>query len=242
MSYPTLANAQTRLQVQIGTGSDDLRGGNTAFINLILVNGDVLAEQILSTGLSSNSTATSLITFSQTVNASQIRSIRIRHDGNPRSGNPFDTYDQWDLRSLRVSLTDGSFRPVSTLYDSARDSSVSGVIRKFNSQLRRIDIPIRAIGTEPDFVITSINPLSTSRIRVVVLNQGVGTGRLTGISCSKIGSFISRPTNITLIRGQSTFIELGFAPTGTVTCSPFGVDSAGNPEVVTANNKFFRSF
>lgn len=105
---PTGAFAQTHMQVRIATGQDDLRGGNRTFISLVLTNGEVLPEQVLSSGLGSGSNTTIAVTFPQTVAAAQIRSIRIRHDGNPRSGHPFDTYDNWDLKTLRVDLADPS--------------------------------------------------------------------------------------------------------------------------------------
>lgn len=237
--YPMLANAQTTLQAQISSGSDDLRNGNTAFINLVLINGEVLTEQILSRGLGSFKTSTTSVVFSRTVNAAQIRSIRIRHDGNPRSGHPFDAYDTWDLRTLRVNLV-GIGSPL--LYDSARDSSVGGVVKRFNSKLRQIDIPIRPIGNEPDFIVTGISASLTGGLRVMIQNVGLGTGKLTRVTCSTFSRAIERYEDTTLAVGQRVTIPINLVASGTVTCAPSGVDTAGRPEAVTANNRFSQSF
>ncbi|NJL23416.1 MAG: hypothetical protein HC895_25550 [Leptolyngbyaceae cyanobacterium SM1_3_5] len=240
---PTLASAATNLQTEITTGRDDLRGGNTASISLVLVNGTVLPEQILSRGLGSGSRITSPVSFPRTVSATQIRSIRIRHDGNPRPGNPFDTYDNWDLQALRISLTDAGFRPIAPLYDSARDSRYGGSIARFTGSLREITIPIRAIGTEPDFVITAIER-TPGGLRVTIRNIGLGTGRLTNVSCWTSARTISRFASNTLVAGGSITVPVSFVPPvgGTVTCAPSGVDASGNPEAVTANNNFSRRF
>jgi len=240
--YSTLACAQTNVQVPIGTGGDDLRGGNTAFMTMVLVDGEVLPEQILSTLLNGNTNSTSLLTFPRTVDATQIRSIRIRHDGSPRSGHPFDTYDNWDLRTLRVNLAVSPFGPIVPLYNSARDSRVSGLVARFTGDLQQIDLPIRAIGTEPDFIITRIGG-SPSGLSVNLSNIGLGRGRVTDVSCSALGRAITRATSIVLNPGATASVPVRFVPRrGRVTCSPSGVDSVERPEAVTANNKFSRSF
>jgi len=178
LCYPTWAGAQTRVLARIATGGDDLRGGNRAFISLVLIDGRVLPEQLLSNGLGGNKTSTRRVTFPETVAATQIRSIRIRHDGNPRSGHPFDTHDNWDLRTLRVNLADSSFRATSLLYDSALDSSVVAKVARFTGELRQIDLFIRAIGTEPDFIIDGITAVPRG-ITVRIRNVGLGRGTVT---------------------------------------------------------------
>jgi hypothetical protein len=251
--YPTLASAQTRLLVQTSTGEDHLRGGNTAFINLVLTDGTVLSEQVLNTGeLASRSTTTMQVTFPDTpdtISATQIRSIRIRHDGNPRSGHPFDTYDNWDLRTLRVDLADSSFRPISPLYVSASDSRPSVVssrfdlLERFTRELQQIELPIRAINNEPDFTITSITG-SPSGLSVEVRNIGLRRGRVTNLSCSSdtrainvdVGRRRLAPTDSPLR------IRASLVPGRRATCSISGVDSSGRPEAVTANNRFSQFF
>jgi hypothetical protein len=37
-------------------------------------------------------------------NVTDVKNVSIRHDGSPRAGQPFDTYDNWDLQVLRVAL------------------------------------------------------------------------------------------------------------------------------------------
>lgn len=246
--YPTLAFAQTRLLVQTSTGVDDLRGGNAAFINLVLTDGRVLSEQVLSNGLASRSNATIRVTFPETVSATQIRSIRIRDDGNPRSGHPFDNYDNWDLRTLRVDLTDSSFRIISPLYASASDSrplvfsSGLDLLERFTDQLRQIDLPIRAINNEPDFTITGITG-SPSGLSVDLRNIGLRQGRVTTLSCSSDTRGINVAVGRMLAPTDSPLrVRVGLVPGRRVTCSVSGIDASGRPEAVTANNRFSRSF
>lgn len=239
--------AQTRIQTQISTG-DDLRGGNTALISLVLVNGtgtvEVLPEQVLSTGLGGGSNnVISRVTFPRTVTATQIRSIRIRHDGSPRSGNPFDSYDNWDLKTLRVTLEATSTRPAVVLYNSAGDSRVGGLVARFTGDLRQFDLAIRPIGNEPDFKITGISG-SPSGLGVRVANVGLGQGKVTNVTCSASNRAITSTVNIPVNQGATTSVHVNFAPVRgqRVTCSVSGVDSAGRPETVTANNNFLWTF
>lgn len=238
---PTWACAQSRLTVPIGTGGDDLRGGNAAFMSLVLVDGAVLPEQLLSSGQGGGSNSTSLLNLPRRVAATQIRSIRIRHDGRPRSGHPFDTYDNWDLRTLRVNLREAPSGPFTQLYNSARDSGVSGLVVRFTGALQQIDLPIRAIDTEPDFIINRITG-SPSGLSVNLSNVGLRPGRVTNVTCSTFGRAITRDTSIVLSPGATAPVPVRFVPAGRVTCSVSGVDSEGRPEAVTANNKFSRSF
>jgi len=247
-SYPSLAFAQTRLLVQTSTGVDDLRGRNTAFINLVLTDGTLLTEQVLSNELAGRSTATIRVTFPETISANQIRSIRIRHDGNPRSGEPFDTYDNWDLRTLRVDLANRSFRPISQLYASASDSrppvvsSGLDLLERFTGELRQIELPIRAIDSEPDFTITGITG-SPSGLSVEVRNIGLRSGRVTNLSCSSDTRGINVAVGRRLAPTDSPLrIRASLVPGRRVTCSISGVDLSGVAEAVTANNRFSRLF
>jgi hypothetical protein len=101
----TQSYAGTIMKAYVTTGGDDLRGGNTAFIKVNYKDGTTSPEYVLSTGMGGNST----MTFSKDItkvitNINQIKNIEVRHDGSPRSGNPFDTYDNWNLQAIRVSF------------------------------------------------------------------------------------------------------------------------------------------
>jgi hypothetical protein len=195
----------------------------------------------LSSGEPGNSTSVRRATFATTVGATSIRSIRILHDGNPRSGHPFDTYDNWDLRTLGVSLANASFLPTTGLYDSVRDSSVGALVNRFTGSSRQIEIPIRAIGCEPDLTILAMSRTSTG-LDVRVRNIGLCTGRLTQLDCSAFGRYLVVPVNLALAVGGTRTLRIPFLAAGTVTCSVRGVDLAGRPEVVTANNVRVQTF
>ena len=375
----TGAFAQTRVQVQITTGGDDQRGGNRSYISLMLTNGEALPEQLLSSGLGGGTTRTISVTFPQTVAAAQIRSIRIRYDGNPRSGEPFDHYDNWDLKTLLVNLADplveqhgwrwcsrcqglafadgasssgscpvggshehstsghyslfynapgavgqnnwrwcrkcqglafggealgscpaggthdhtgsGNYtlihnvdnapgqshwrhchkcrglafgdgrcpaggthdftrsgdytlahdphvRPTQQLYNSALDSRVGSLLVRFTGELRQIDLPIRAIGTEPDLIIVALRPVPGRRLDVVVKNVGWGPGRVTNVECSAFGRSITSAASLMLTPGTTGTVRLNFVPSRDASCTVSGVDSEGRPETVTTNNRF----
>jgi hypothetical protein len=44
------------------------------------------------------------VTFPETVLPGAIAGVEIRHDGNPRSGHPFDRHDDWDVRAVQIKL------------------------------------------------------------------------------------------------------------------------------------------
>lgn len=93
------------VKVYLTTGSDDLRGGNNAFMTVNYTDGSSSPEYRLNGGFGQNSMITKAVTINKTVaSVSEIKSITIRHDGSPRAGNPFDMYDNWDLQVLRVTL------------------------------------------------------------------------------------------------------------------------------------------
>ncbi|MCD9185467.1 MAG: hypothetical protein LUM44_03485 [Pyrinomonadaceae bacterium] len=229
--FPILVNAQTTFTVDAGTGGDDLRGGNTAFLSFVLTSGRTTSEQILSRGFAGNSNTTGIrVTFPETINETQIRSIRIRHDGNPRSGHPFDTYDNWNLKSLRVLLGG------TQIYTSTRDTDFLGAQIRFTGALRVADFAIRSLRDEADFTITRIAP-GLRGLSVTVSNIGGATGTIVNLRCSTFSRFITTSVGRSLAAGSETFVSISFArPAGIVTCSIQGTNSDGMPETVTANN------
>lgn len=103
------AHASTVVKVYLTTGSDDLRGGgNLAYITINYADGTTSPEYSLGGGFANNSATTKSITIAPDItNLNQITSVMIRHNGSPRAGQPFDTYDNWNLQRLRVSFTIG---------------------------------------------------------------------------------------------------------------------------------------
>jgi hypothetical protein len=103
---PDYGDATKTVKVFLTTGSDDLRGGgNRAFITVHYTDGTSSPEYSLDGGFGQNSAVTKSITISKAVKSvDEIQKITIRHDGSPRAGQPFDTYDNWDLQVLRVAL------------------------------------------------------------------------------------------------------------------------------------------
>lgn len=93
------------VKVYLTTGSDDLRGGNNAYMTVNYTDGTSSPEYNLGGGFGQNSMITKPITINKIVaSVEEIKSITIRHNGSPRAGNPFDMYDNWDLQVLRVAL------------------------------------------------------------------------------------------------------------------------------------------
>ena len=93
------------MKVFLTTGSDDLRGGNHAYMTVNYTEGTTSKEFDLGGGFGQNSLKTISINLGKEVaDVSEIKSITIRHDGSPRSGQPFDSYDNWDLQSIRAAL------------------------------------------------------------------------------------------------------------------------------------------
>ncbi len=103
---PAPPSAETKkLKIYITTGSDDLRGGNNAYITVNYMDGTSSSEMSLGGGFGQNSAVTKMVDLPKAVdNPAKIKNIVIRHDGSPRAGQPFDTYDNWDLQVLRVAL------------------------------------------------------------------------------------------------------------------------------------------
>jgi hypothetical protein len=101
----TFVPAQTMMKVYVTTGGDDLRAGNNAYIKVNYTDNTTSPEYVLSTGMAGGAR----IMFSKNLdklidNVNKIKNIEIRHDGSPRPGNPFDTYDNWNLDKIRVTF------------------------------------------------------------------------------------------------------------------------------------------
>jgi hypothetical protein len=108
-----VAQSGSTINLKITTGSDDLRRNAKVFFQLNFTNGTSSSEFVvhrdggtLGTGFSHDSRKEINIALPSAVNLSSIRSITIRHDGSPRD--LFDTYDNWDLSALQVSLVSRS--------------------------------------------------------------------------------------------------------------------------------------
>lgn len=141
-----IANAQTtpktRIRVVLTTGSDDLRSGNNAFIRLNLASGSSTPSEVsLGGGFGQNSVVTKCVPFNGKISLSQIGSVTIRHDGSPRRGRPFDTYDNWDLQAISVSLADSRCKPVGNIYNSANDPARNRFVQRFTGNTRQIVLP-----------------------------------------------------------------------------------------------------
>lgn len=106
LSSLNTAQAGSIMRVYLTTGADDLRGGgNLAYITVNYTNGTTSPEYSLGGGFGQNSRITKNITLNIDVtDLSQVKNIAIRHNGSPRAGNPFDTYDNWDLQAIKVAF------------------------------------------------------------------------------------------------------------------------------------------
>lgn len=106
LSSLNTAQAGSIMRVYLTTGADDLRGGgNLAYITVNYTNGTTSPEYSLGGGFGQNSRINKNITLNIDVtDLSQVKNIAIRHNGSPRAGQPFDTYDNWDLQSIKVAF------------------------------------------------------------------------------------------------------------------------------------------
>ena len=109
LSFTTAFNstfATTTMKLIISTGADDLRGnGNQAYVTVNYDNGTTSPEYALGGGFANNSVVTKTVNLEPNItDLDIIKNIVIRHNGSPRSGQPFDSYDNWDLQSIRVAL------------------------------------------------------------------------------------------------------------------------------------------
>ena len=108
VSSINVVQAGTAMKVYLTTGGDDLRGGNNAFVTINFTNGSTSREYLLGGGFANNSLTVKTINMDATISSlADIRDIVIRHDGSPRAGQPFDTYDNWNLDKIRVTFNVG---------------------------------------------------------------------------------------------------------------------------------------
>jgi hypothetical protein len=140
----TLSVAQTQMKVVLITGGDDLRAGNNSFITVNYSNGTTSPEYRLGGGFANNSSNTKNVTLNRMISSmADISSIVIRHDGSPRAGQPFDTYDNWNLQTLRVTFVIGGT-------DNTCINETGNPLARFTGSLRnRSYIPKCGGGSNP---------------------------------------------------------------------------------------------
>lgn len=93
------------LRITTQTGGDDLRGYNTAWFSINYSNGTTSREYLLHRGHGGGQRSEQTFALDAPVALSAIRSITVRHDGNP---NWPDGYDNWNLDHLKIELIDTS--------------------------------------------------------------------------------------------------------------------------------------
>lgn len=148
VSQSLQAQIFNQIYVVLTTGSDDLRGGNHAFISLNFADGTSSDEVALTTNSAAsgsfgqNGVVSGIWTMQDDEDFNAITGITIRHDGSPRPGNPFDTYDNWDLKAIRVAaLTDGSGPRGVNVYNSRNDAKRRTFVVRFTGNTRSIVLP-----------------------------------------------------------------------------------------------------
>ena len=236
-AFTAAASAQTPVTTPLNTGTDDLRGGNRAFLQFIFVDGTFTSEQLLSSGLPSRSEVSDTIWFPETFRLEEVGTIRIRHDGNPRDGHPFDTPDHWDLARLRIR----------GLYDS-RSEAGSTFVAQFGPSRTQLNITVRAGG--PDFTVRDIERVGGAGFAVRVENIGAATGRVTGLVCASTTRSESLPLSaLVSAGGLRRFVvpltgvgPIRGVPRRSITCSVSGISLDGRPEAVTYNNSKTQTF
>lgn len=124
------------ITVRMVTGSDDLRGGNNAYLSLNFTDGTSSEEVGLGGGFGQNSEITKQIKVSGSGDVNSIRSVTIRHDGSPRSGEPFDSYDNWDLQAISLMSDEGYIN----IYNSRNDYRKNRFVQRFTGQTRSITL------------------------------------------------------------------------------------------------------
>lgn len=144
------AHAQifNRLYIVMTTGSDDLRKGSLAFLQLNFSDSTYSAEIPLTNNASAsgnfkpNGVLSGLFTLEGNADLSTVTGVTIRYDGSPRAGEPFSTYDNWDLKAIRINAMTRRGGPRGrTIYDSRNDSDRATFVTRFTGQARRISLP-----------------------------------------------------------------------------------------------------
>lgn len=142
----TQAQTFNRIRVVITTGGDDLRGGNHAFLFLNFNNNTISPVVCLTTapstgGFSNGSIYSATFAFEDEMELSDVKGFTIRHQGNPRSDHPFDTYDNWDMEAIRVSAitADSGVRGVN-IYNSRNDRSRWTFVERFTGENTTLEL------------------------------------------------------------------------------------------------------
>jgi hypothetical protein len=137
------AQSGITINLKITTGSDDLRRNAKVFFQLNFTDGTSSSEFVvhrdggtLSTGFPHDSRKEINIALPSAVNLRSIRSITIRHDGSPRD--LFDTYDNWDLQGLQVSLLSRS--GISVTAFNIFNSSDRRFVTRFTGENRTLNL------------------------------------------------------------------------------------------------------
>jgi hypothetical protein len=93
----------SNIQLAIGTGGDDLRGGQVAYGTLKLRNGRTLPKVNLNGGSkwANNSNNTVSLPLPAGTRLGDLASLTLEHDGAPR--NVFDSYDNWNVDTVGVT-------------------------------------------------------------------------------------------------------------------------------------------
>ncbi|MBC7568533.1 MAG: hypothetical protein H7319_02205 [Spirosoma sp.] len=76
--------------------------------------------------------------FKGVLRLSEIRSITIRHDGSPK--NFGETYDNWDLQAVSISLVSNDSGEFLNIYNSANDRNRSNFVQRFTGDRRSITL------------------------------------------------------------------------------------------------------
>lgn len=137
ISTGLLAQTGVDIEVNLTTGSDDLRGSNNAVVKFNLRNNTSTREYDLGGGFGQNSSVQKKITLDYPIDIRQVRSITLRHDGSPRS--TFDTYDNWDLQAVEIAMLDqdNGGEPMA-VYNSASDARRSRFVTRFTGDNRQV--------------------------------------------------------------------------------------------------------
>lgn len=232
------AFAQTTVTMTLNNGNDALRGGNHAYLQVVLLDGRVTTEQLLSSGMDDRSTVRIETLFpDDTFDLDQISALRIRHDGAPRPGHPFDTPDHWDLARVRI---DGH-------YDSWGDPAFGSFVARFGPELTRLTIHVRAPAAAFDLRVGSVTYLAGTGFAVNVQNIGAAAGRLVSVACrtsTRVEGLAFTPGR-PMESGSSQSFVVPLRAVGSirgsryraVTCSAEGRQFDGAPEVATVNNR-----
>ncbi len=135
------------IHIVLTTGGDDLRGGNSAYISLNFLDGtssdeiSITDNTSVSGSFGNNGMIVGDLVVGDVEDLSNVKSITIRHDGSPRKGQPFDTYDNWDLKAIRVSaLTDGSGSRGVNIYNSRNDPDHRNFVDRFTGDVRTVTL------------------------------------------------------------------------------------------------------